>query len=179
MELLLQRENEKFYIDHDFDVCYLAPIARYVLWKLESNQWDDYNELFHATALAQNLKKDKTIWFDTHFLCRDNTIIGVLLIVGGEIKKLENKYLIENENESLLLKYFHISDKGKGKGTHWLKNIIFPYYCEKGYKRIYVNSSHPDSFPFYERFGLQINTYEQMSDNNCFCRVGRCFRISL
>ena len=179
MELLLQRENEKFYIDHDFDVCYLAPIARYVLWKLESNQWDDYNELYHASRLIEQLKTHSDIWFNAHVLLKDNSIIGVLLIVGGKIRKLEKKYEIENEDQSLLLKYFHITDKGHGYGSIWLNDVILPFYQQKNFSQIYVNSSHKLSFPFYERMGRLIAKYEQQSDNNLYRREGSCFLIDI
>src|SRR5665647_3323361 len=147
MEVLLERENEKFVFDTAFDIKYLSSVGHYVQWKLENNHWDDYNELFHVAKLVEDLKKHADVWFDTHCLFRDNRIIGVLLIVDGDLKKLETKY--EIKDKSLLLKYFHIVDKGNGYGSFWLKSVIIPHYKQKGYQQIYVNSSHPDSFPFY------------------------------
>ena len=104
MELLLERDTIRFYIDRTLDIKYLSPIQSYVQWKLERNNWDDYNELYHASRLIERLKTHPDIWFDTHVLLKDNSIIGVLLIVGGKIRKLEKKYEIENEDHSLLLK---------------------------------------------------------------------------
>ena len=177
MEVLFERKNEKFAIARSFDIKYLAPIGRYVQWKLENNHWDDYNELYHATRLTQDLKTYSDIWFDTHYLYRDDLIIGVLLIVGGNVGKLETKYDIEEE--SLLLKYFHIADKGLGYGSFWIKSVIIPYYKQKGFKQIYVNSSHKDSFPFYKRLGSLIANYERMSDNNLYPREGCSFLINM
>jgi hypothetical protein len=177
MEVLLERENEKFVFDTAFDIKYLSPVGHYVQWKLENNHWDDYNELFHVAKLVEDLKKHADVWFDTHCLFRNNRIIGVLLIVDGDLKKLETKY--EIKDKSLLLKYFHIVDKGNGYGSFWLKSVIIPHYKQKGYQQIYVNSSHPDSFPFYNRLGSLIANYEQMSDNHLYRRKGRCFLINL
>lgn len=175
--MLLVQENAKFAVDTAFDFRYLSPVGQYVQWKLDYNHWDDYNELYHASKLVEDLKKHTDVWFDTHCLFRDNIIIGVLLIVGGNLKKLETKYDIKDQ--SLLLKYFHIVDKGNGYGSFWLKSVILPHYKQKGYQHIFVNSSHPDSFPFYNRLGSPIANYEQMSDNRLYKREGSCFRINL
>jgi hypothetical protein len=109
-------------------------------------------------------------------LLREGLNIGVLIIVGGDLKKLETKYDIKDD--SLLLKYFHITEKGNGYGSFWLRSVVIPHYRERGFKHIYVNSSHKDSFPFYKRLGSLIATYEQMSDNNLHCREGSCFLIN-
>jgi len=177
VEILFERDNEKYVLDTAFDIKYLSPVGHYVQWKLENNRWDDYNELYHATKLTFDYKKHNDIWFDTHCIQRDNQIIGVLLIVGGNLKELETRYTIENK--SLLLKYFHITDKSKGYGSFWLKSVIIPNYRQKGYKHIYVNSSHKDSFPFYKRLGSIVATYQQMSDNELYCREGNCFIINM
>jgi len=177
MDVLFVRKNEKFVVDKSFDIKYLSPIGRYVQWKLENNCWDDYNELYHAAKLTQDLKKHADVWFDTHCLFRDDLLTGVLLIVGGDLEELEKKYNIEDK--SLLLKYFHIADKDQGYGSFWLKSVVIPYYREKGFKHIYVNSSHKDSFPFYMRLGFVIATYQQMSDNNLYCREGSCFLVNI
>ncbi|HEY3389520.1 MAG TPA: hypothetical protein VGK38_08125 [Prolixibacteraceae bacterium] len=177
MEVLFERGDATFVFDKEFDIKYLSPVARYVQWKLENHRWDDYNEFFHAVRLIEDLKLDRDVWFDTHCLLRDNLVTGVLLIVGGDLKKLETKY--EIKDKSLLLKYFHIVDKGNGNGSFWLKSVIIPHYKQRGYKHIYINSSHPDSFPFYKRFGSSVATYEQASDNNRYRRQGRCFLINI
>jgi hypothetical protein len=179
MKILYESSNEKFAVDKDFDFAYLSPIGIFVQSKLINKYWDDYNELYHATRLVEGIQKDSSIWMETHSIIKNDDIVGVLLIVGGEIKRLEKKYEIENENHSLLLKYFHIIDKGKGYGSFWLKSVIFPHYKERGYERIYVNSSHKNSFPFYERLGSHISNYEQLSDNSLYQRKGSCFLIKL
>jgi hypothetical protein len=177
MDVLFDRNREKFVLNTAFDIKYLSPVGHYVQWKLENNQWDDYNELYHATCLCEKLKKQPHVWFDTHCILRDDLIIGVLLIVGGNLRELETKYHIEDK--SLLLKYFHITDKGNGYGSFWLNSVIIPHYRQKGYQHIYVNSSHNDSFPFYKRLGSLISNYETMSDNNLFCRQGQSFLINI
>jgi hypothetical protein len=179
MEILHESSNEKFVLDKAFDFAYLSPIGSFVQSKLINKQWDDYNELYHATRLVEGLKKYTKVWVETHSIIRNDDVVGVLLMVGGEIKRLEKKYDIENESQSLLLKYFHIIDKGKGYGSFWLRSVIFPHYRKRGYKRVYVNSSHKDSFPFYERLGSHIANYEQLSDNRLYQRKGSCFLIKL
>ncbi|QNF34761.1 hypothetical protein HUW51_19255 [Adhaeribacter swui] len=179
MEVLLEKENYTFILDKQFDYKYLAPIGRYVQWKLEHQHWDDYNELYHATRLVENLLRNPEVWIDSHAILKNNAPAGVILMVGGKIKKLEDKYPIINEDQSLLLKYFHIQDKGQGLGSFWLNSIILPYYRALEFKEIYVNSSHPHSFGFYRRIGSLINTYQQPSDNNRYTREGSCFKVNL
>jgi len=111
-EIIFARNNEKYIVDKNFDIKYLTSIGQYVQWKLENNHWDDYNKLYHTAKLIEDLKKNTDIWFDTHCLLRDDLIIGVVLIVAGNLPKVETKY--EVKEESLLLKYFHIADKGRG-----------------------------------------------------------------
>lgn len=179
MELLNEKDNLHFLVDNEFDIRYLSPIQSFVQWKMDNNLWDDYNELYHACRLVEQLKTQKEVWMDTHLLVKKERIIGVVLIVGGKIQALEKKYTIEKEAQSLLLKYFHIVEKGQGYGSLWLKSVIIPHYQEKKYERIYLNSSHPDSFPFYKRLGKLIATYEQPSDNHLYQRTGNCFLIDL
>ena len=88
-------------------------------------------------------------------------MIGCAFIVRGNIADNEGRYTIIEEKTALQIKYFHITEKGKGYGKNWLKEIIIPYYSELEYKRIYVNSSHPLSFAFYERLGERIANYTQ------------------
>ncbi len=179
MLLLAEKEDLRFLVDTNFDIKYLSPVQKYVQWKLENNKWDDYNELYQASKMIERLKTQENIWMETHLLLKNEAITGVLLIVGGEIKKLENKYSVEDQEHSLLLKYFHIVDKGKGLGSYWLKSVILPYYEGKGFRQIYLNSTHPDSFPFYKRLGSVISQYEQPSDNNLFKRLGNSFLINI
>lgn len=179
MDLLSHHGDLKFFVDTGFDIKYLAPVQKYVQWKLENNQWDDYNELFHASRLIESLKAAPNVWFDTHLLYKNDVLIGVLFIVGGKIAGLEKTFNIENESRSLLLKYFHIQEKGNGYGSLWLTSAIIPHYREKGFKQIYVNSSHKESFPFYSRLGEKIAEYKQQSDNSKSTRIGNSFCIPL
>jgi hypothetical protein len=156
MQILQETEQIKFAVDTAFDSSYLLPVGRYMLWKLENRIWDDYNELYHATAFVENLKTYPDIWLHIHLFLKKDTISGVLFIVGGKISTLESRYQIEKEAESLLLKYFHITVKGQGYGSRWLKTVIMPYYKQKYYKKILVSSSHTASFPFYQQLGKQI-----------------------
>lgn len=179
MELLYNDKDDNFYLDKKFNIKYLLPIHRYVQWKIENDNWDDYNELNHASKFIENVKTLKNVWIDSHLFCKDDKINGVVFIVGGDITRIETKINFEDEAQSLLLKYFHIIHKGNGYGSLWLNAVIFPYYKRLGYRKIYVNSSHIDSFPFYNRLGEKISEYEQQSDNKIIIRKGNQFLIKL
>ena len=179
MILLHDHQNLKFFVDTEFSIPYLSPIQKFVQWKLESDNWDDYNELYHASRLIETLRTYHDIWFESHSLFKEDKMIGVLFIVGGAIARLEERFVIEDETRSLLLKYFHIVEKGNGYGSLWLNSVVIPYYREKGYRQIYVNSSHKDSFPFYHRLGEKISEYEQQSDSHLNKRTGSSFLIRL
>lgn len=178
MELLSTNNDLKFYVDQEFNIKYLSPIQKNVQWKLENDRWDDYNELYHASKFIENLKV-YNISFDSHLLYKNDNMIGVLFIVRGAVTELEKAVNSKDEAQSLLLKYFHITEKGNGHGGTWLKSVIIPYYRKKGFKQIYVNSSHVESFPFYTRLGEKISEYEQISDNQLNKRRGHKFLIKL
>ena len=177
MKILLERNNERFTLNWEFEMKFLSPVGKYVQWKVENNEWDDYNELFHAANFIHNLQKDEQVWFDTHCIEKESSIIGVLLMVGGAIKNLESG-LVTDEKNTLLLKYFHIVNKGEGLGSFWLDMVIYPYYRAKGYKHIFVNSSHENSFRFYGKLGTLVRNYVRSSDNRLFEREGRSFLLS-
>lgn len=179
IHVLQQCANEEFIVDTDFQVGYLAPISRFVQWKLEAEQWDDYNELYHASHFLESIKREPGVWLETHLLRRDHALLGVLFIMGGKLQQVETKYQIDQEPQALILKYFHIIEKGKGYGNQWLKTVIFPHYKARAYRKLYASSSHASSFPFYERLGSEIAQYHQRSDNNHYERQGKCFMITL
>jgi len=178
MKLLGTHKNLKYYLSNDIKAFYFSPILAYVKYKLDED-WDDYNEFFHACRLFENLKKNDKLSIDSHLLFKNDHLIGCAFIVRGNIADNEGRYRIIEEKTALQIKYFHITEKGKGYGKNWLKEIIIPYYSELEYKRIYVNSSHPLSFAFYERLGERIANYTQPSDNNLFERKGASFLINL
>lgn len=179
IEVLSSTDDLKFIVDRDFNMKYLSPVNTFVQWKLESENRDDYNELFHATKLVSDLQGHPDIWFETHAILQGSSVTGVLLMVGGAISELENRYVIDDEERSLLLKYFHVVNKGQGHGSRWLNSIILPHYRHKMYRKIYVSSSHPASFSLYDRMGKKIAEYQQSSDNQMYLRRGQCFLIDL
>ena len=178
LKLLLNHISYSFYVAHGFEMQYLAPIGRYVNWKL-GNGWDDYNELYHATAYFSGITAEKDVWVHSHLLTKKNEINGVALIVGGNLRKAESKFIVENEAKSLVLKYFHIIDRGKGLGKKWLGEILLPQYRDKGFETVYVSSSHPQSFSLYEKFGRCFHEYSLKSDNRLYNRQGKSFAIKL
>ncbi|HMQ89638.1 MAG TPA: hypothetical protein PKB07_18705 [Flavilitoribacter sp.] len=178
MHTISQKDNLRFQVIRGFQTGYLEPVAHFVCWKLK-NDWDDYNELYHATKYFDGLLKNPNLWIDSHLIMHDDQIKGCLFLVGGAISGIEPKYPIEDEPTALSLKYFHILDKGRGLGRFWLNEVVMPYYAERGFKRIYVNSSHPQSFPFYLRFGEEICRYNKVSDIGGIPREGRSFLLKL
>lgn len=179
METLLIRSDEKFILQKKFDSRFMLPVSHFIQWKLDTGNWDDYNELYHATQLIEEIENDPEVWFESHCLIKNNALAGVLFIVGGKIRKRENRYEIKEEDKSLQLKYFHIIEKGQGYGSFWLSSVVMPHYRGKGFKQIYVNSSHMNSFAFYSRLGSWIADYEQWSDNRKYKRAGKSFLINL
>lgn len=177
MNIIGRNNNLKFYLHKSFKSQLFLPISYYISWKLE-NDWDDYNELYHAINYINNIKNEKDIWFDIPTIQRDNKIIGVLTIVGGKIENLGIQYDKDTDN-TLLLKYFHIVEKGAGLGSYWLKSIIFPYYQEKDYSKIFISSSHPKSFNFYRKLGKEIMNNTKSSDNKLYNRQSKTFLIYL
>jgi len=170
--------DNRYCLSKEFKPEYLEPIGKYVLWKLK-NVWDDYNELYHAVSLFERIKADKDLWIDSHLMFKGDNLEGVAFIIGGNVQKAESRTKIYEERKSLLFKYFHIIEKGKGLGQKWLGKIILPYYQNLGYQTIYVGSSHPKSFPLYRKFGHSIDEYKVSSDNKKHERNGMLFEIDL
>lgn len=178
MTIISTRSDKSNFILHKtFTSKLFLPIAKYVNWKLENN-WDDYDELYHALKYIEEIKKTEGVWFEIHTIEKDDEIKGVLTIVGGAIRKLEKLDGFENE-KTILLKYFHIIEKGKGHGSYWLNSVIIPYYQNKGFQKIYINSSHPKSFNFYNKIGSEVKSYSKKSDNKLYERICKSFLISI
>ena len=167
--------NTSFKLYTSFESRLFVPIGTYVNWKL-NNTWDDYNELYHAIKYIEKIHKIDGIWYEIHTIERENEIKGVVTIVGGALNKIESNI---DESNTLLLKYFHIIEKGKGYGSYWLKSIIIPYYRNKGYREVYVSSSHPKSFDFYKKMGTEVKNYRKTSDNGLFERRCKSFLIPI
>ncbi|MEH6705323.1 MAG: hypothetical protein V7691_11045 [Galbibacter orientalis] len=178
MQELGRKGTVVFYIHAIFHYNFLLPIGKYVNWKLK-NDWDDYNELYHAIQYIENIKKQENIWFETHTMEKNNTVIGVVLIVGGALDQIEGELINYPIDKTLLLKYFHVVDKGNGYGTYWLHNVILPLYKNRGFEYLLVSSSHPKSFNFYRKLGKEVRTAVKKSDNGFFQRIVKSFCILL
>jgi hypothetical protein len=173
----LFKQDEIIYSMSDaYEHGFLEPVGKYVLWKIKT-AWDDYNELYHAVAFFEKVIKDKTIQIDSHLMIKGTELSGVVFILHGAIRRIETRMQIKDEQKSLLLKYFHIVEKGRGFGKNWLNKVILPYYKSKSFTKIYLASSHPDSFRFYEQFGGAIGEYSSKSDNQLFVRQGKFFML--
>lgn len=183
MEKILLSENGlDFCVSDEFKSEYLAPIILNVLEKAE-NCWDDYNEAYRSCQLVENVKKDKNMHMDFHFIKKSGKCLGVVFFTSGKLNRalfFSKPIAIEEDiREILILNSFHISPEGRGNGERWLLNIIMPYYKTLGFKAIYLKSSHPKAFPFYNRLGQEIGEYTAYSDNNLFERRGKVFKIAI
>jgi len=178
MRTLFGNGELTFEVSRNFEPGFLKPVARYVLWKLQQ-KWDDYNELAHATRFFHHALNYPGVWVDSHLAKTNEILSGSVFLLGGHIAPLEGRYKIADPEHSLLLKYFHVVEKGHGTGQLWLKDVIFPHYRKQGFRHIYLSSSHPKSFQFYTRLGSEVGRYASKSDNGIYEREGRCFRIDL
>jgi len=77
-ELLATKNEAQFILHKSFQASYLAAVGQFVQWKL-ANDWDDYNELFHATKLVQQIAQTEGVWLHTHSLVKGNKNIGVCI----------------------------------------------------------------------------------------------------
>lgn len=170
-----EKDQVHFVLHETFENRLLRPVGEYVNWKLV-NGWDDYNELFHCSKFIEELKNRAAVWWHTHTIEKDNIVTGVLLIVGGEIDVSLGH---SSKEETVLLKYFHVQDKGKGLGSYWLQSVIMPYYRIQRYREILVSSSHPRSFNFYSKLGVEVDSNTKRSDNDLYDRDVKTFSIPI
>ena len=102
------------------------------------------------------------------------------MIVGGDIDTIVGEPDYQPDKNSLVIKYFHIVERGLGLGQLWMKSVLMPYYQKIGYDRFSVGSSHPMSFKFYEKLGAkQIHTCEKESDHGLLTREVKVYRIDV
>lgn len=177
-QALLTTDLLTFEVADAFEPRFLAPVAHYVHGKLTSER-DDYNELSHALRFFHQAGQSDSLWVDTHLIKQAGDLVGCVFLVGGAVDAIENRFHINTPEESLLLKYFHIVNKGQGLGQKWLNEVIIPHYRTRGFRHIYVSSSHPLSFGFYGRWGMEIASYSAPSDNGIYMRQGKSFVINL
>lgn len=177
MQVIGSRGEAVFNLHRQFHTHLLRPVGEYVNWKL-AHEWDDYNELYHAIKYIERIKKQEGVWFETHTMEKNKILTGVLLIVGGRLTQFED-IVTYPQDKTLILKYFHIVDKGKGYGTYWLKEIILPFYANREYEYLLVSSSHPKSFNFYRKTGQEIRSTLKKSDNGIYDRTVKLFSIPI
>ena len=72
--LLVTKKEVQFVLNETFQISHLAPIGEFVQWKL-IHDWDDYNELFHAAKLVQQIAKIENVWLHTHTLTKRNNCL--------------------------------------------------------------------------------------------------------
>lgn len=177
MTTLFLSGERQYAVTTRFDPRYLAPVASFVKWKRAHQQWDNYDEHVHAMQFCNELNREPRCWLETHVAYNRDVQVGVMLMAGGELTHLEKRFM--PEPMSLLLKYFHVADRGQGIGSQWLDTVVMPHYRERGFLRMYVCSTHPASFPFYSRRGRVIGEYTRQSYEGDCPWSGRCFMIPL
>ncbi|MFV0394244.1 MAG: hypothetical protein ACK5LC_07600 [Coprobacillaceae bacterium] len=180
MKTLHQKSNFYFNISNSFKSQFMIPVFNNCIIKAKE-EWDDYNEAYHFSQLVNTLQQNKDITTDYHYLLKDDSYVGIMMISYGS-NNTTNMSLpnsIHMKQNSIVLNYFHISQEGRGNGEYWLRNIIIPYYKNKGFKTLYVKSSHSKVFSLYSRLGVEIAQYQSISDNNIHVRSGKVFEITL
>jgi hypothetical protein len=174
--------NLEYLVEKGFSPKYLEPIAKNVLWKIR-NKWDDYNEVSHCCRFIESVRESRDIWIETHFIKNGSKIAGVLFVTGGNVD-LSNLFKIKlpfqfQEGKSITISYFHIIPEERGVGEEWLRNVVMPYYREKGIEEIFIKSSHLMAFSLYSRLGKEIDGYTTQSDNRLYSRKGKIFQIKI
>ncbi|MBP3730250.1 MAG: hypothetical protein J6I40_02115 [Mailhella sp.] len=181
--VLATRGDAHFCISQDFQGIYLCPIVDNLKDKLVNGSWDDYNEAFHCCRLIHEFRKRPGLQIDFHTMSRGQEYLGLAIMSHGNIDPQlyasSGIHFSEPLEQVLLFNYFHISPFGRGNGYFWLTNVIMPWYAERGFKAIYMKSSHPKAFSLYSRLGTVIGEYTAKSDNGVFDRPGRIFRVAL
>ncbi len=68
MKIIGTKDNDlKFILHTSFQSKLFSPIGRFINWKLENN-WDDYNELYHAINYIEGIKRIEGIWYEIHII---------------------------------------------------------------------------------------------------------------
>ena len=172
--------THQFDLHEVFDIALLSPISEYVTWKISNNKWDDYNEFWNATQFSNELVKNEKVWFHTHTIKKKESVVGVVMIVGGKIDSIPGESDYQSPKNGLIIKYFHIVERGQGLGQFWIKSVLFPFYRNLGYDHFSVSTSHPHSFKFYKKLGARhIRSYEKESDNGFLIREVRAYTIDI
>ncbi|MED3728744.1 hypothetical protein HPB58_14500 [Priestia filamentosa] len=182
MKILSKFNGNEFSVSSEFNSNYLIPIIKNLLFKAKKD-WDDYDEVYHCCHLIEEVKTRKDMNMDFHIMKRDREHLGIALANTGlldfNIFFKEPIQVKEDIYDILILNYFHICQEGRGNGERWLRDVIIPYYKTKGYRAIYMKSSHPRAFSMYARLGSEIGGYISYSDNKLFKREGKVFKILL
>ena len=181
-KILFENKELKYFVADHFKSEMLVPITKNLLYKVEK-EWDDYNEVFHCCRFIETVRNTPEIKMDFHFIRNSEQTVGVGLITYGVIDMhafFPDSFTVAEPMEgTLIFNYFHICAEARSTGEHWLKNIILPYYKEKGFVSRYVKSSHPKVFSLYSRLGECVGQYNSKSDNELYLRTGKIFRIRL
>ena len=185
MELLCADDVFSFIRDDTFHTPYLLPINIYVNEKIRNN-WDDYNEFFHATSFLEKIQTQENADIDYHVMLETETqrICGII-ICSTNIQDIALHFeTLTNDDTANLsvvvsLDYFHITEIARGRGQAWLTNTVIPYYKRKGFETMYVKTTHDNAGKLYAKFGTKVGSYTKMSDNGKFTRNGQVFKIEM
>lgn len=183
MEWLLdEKDGLRFTVSDAFAGRMLEPVLENVLDKARG-EWDDYDEAYHCTGLVEAVRRGGGMRMDFHCIVRDGAHVGLGLVSYGRLDRglffPDSFEVPEALDRILVFNYFHISRGGRGNGERWLREVILPHYAGRGFRALYVKSSHPRVFPLYERLGEPVGEYAGRSDNGLRERRGRIFRVPL
>ncbi len=181
MEIIDRRAGFVFGVTAKFEGRFLTPIIENLLVKSRQD-WDDYNEVYHCSKLIEKVKARPDITMDFHVLEHDHDCLGIALVSHGKIDSdvffSDRNIIDERVDLTIVLNYFHIALQARGNGEKWLR-MIMEYYRNKGYRFLFLKSSHPLAFSLYQRLGEPVGQYSGSSDNGLYQRNGRIFKILL
>ncbi len=181
--VLHRKDGLEFCFSPAFEGRFLLPVLDNIRDKILHGAWDDYNEAYHCSRLIHEFSRTPGLTLDFHTLRREEEILGIAVLTHGAIDPLiyaESGISISDPvDQVVLFNYFHISPAGRGNGSFWLRDLILPFYADQGYTALYLKSSHPRAFPFYDRLGTAIGRYATPSDNGEYRRDGRIYRIRM
>lgn len=137
-KLLHENKDFKYYMTDTFDSKMLLPVIRNHCHRPE-NEWDDwneYNQVYCCLHFIETVRDTTNIKLDFHYIHKGKRIVGLGIIIHGEINPVSHIYrivqLTEDNEHIMLFNCLYTSPEGREVEGYWLKNIILPLYREFG-----------------------------------------------
>jgi len=167
---LVAKSNKVEFVPDEFSGSdlepFLNPLKHFNLDKQNSKDgYDDYNEYQHAKIGLLETKFPFLIYYITN----KKEVVAVAFFTRN----------LDFPQPSIKLSWFHIMKNFRGLGKRWLNEVILPDLKTSGEKDMFIISSHPRSWNFYDSMGERIGSYERMSDNSLYKRQGVKWKVDI